>query len=130
MYIVTERKKSIRSFCHSHLSCYVSKLMGIRHSAVILHNRLISGILRGKYTQILVSRFFVKNKTDEMPKEDPLVKCIERAKAEWAYANMNFQHAVDPELIEYYIYMIKASEVKYQHLLKEAKHRGVVSLGG
>lgn len=57
--------------------------------------------------------------------ESDLLQCIHEAYTEWVSANTNFEQAVDPDMIDYFIYKIKACEVRYQYLLKEAKEKGI-----
>lgn len=54
-----------------------------------------------------------------------LMESIRSARDEWMSANNNFEYADEQGLIDYYIYVIKASEVKYEHFLKKAKEKGV-----
>ena len=51
---------------------------------------------------------------------------IEDAHAEWELACINYQQASQPDVIDYYIYMMKAAQIKYQYLLKTAKISGIV----
>lgn len=52
------------------------------------------------------------------------VERIDQAKREWLQAQLYFQHIHDPDLIEYAIYAIKAAELRYNYLLKQARfHR-------
>lgn len=57
--------------------------------------------------------------------QDDLKESIRQAKLEWVTANANFEQAVDTSMVDYYTYKIKACEVRYQYLLKEAKEKGV-----
>lgn len=54
-----------------------------------------------------------------------LLEGIKKARKEWINASMNFEMADEEGIIDYYIYSIKAYEVKYQHLLKKAKEKGI-----
>lgn len=54
-----------------------------------------------------------------------LLQSIKDARMEWLNANINFEQAVDSDMIDYYTYKIKACEVRYQYLLKEAKEKGI-----
>jgi hypothetical protein len=44
---------------------------------------------------------------------------------DWTNANLCFESAEGEGAIDFYIYCIKAYEVKYQYLLKMAKEKGV-----
>lgn len=46
---------------------------------------------------------------------------IERTKKALDNAYDNFQNVVDPDLIDSYIYEVKAVQQKYSYLLKQAK---------
>ena len=46
---------------------------------------------------------------------------IERTKKALDNAYDNFEHVVDPDLIDSYIYEVKAFQQKYSYLLKQAK---------
>ena len=54
-----------------------------------------------------------------------LVESIRLARAEWIDASRNFEFAYDKEIIDYYTYQIKASETRYQYLLKLARERSI-----
>ncbi len=64
------------------------------------------------------------DKTEEEKKRD-LFKNIMQTKEELKNANINFEHA-DPELVDYYVYKIKASQSRLDCLIKEAKEKGFV----
>lgn len=54
-----------------------------------------------------------------------LLDCIREAKDEWLEARINFEYAAEEELVDYYIYKIKACEVRYEYYLKKAKKIGL-----
>jgi len=54
-----------------------------------------------------------------------LLKSIAQAKQEWLSAASNFEQADDSDLIDYYIYKMKACQVRYNYLLKKAKELGI-----
>jgi hypothetical protein len=54
--------------------------------------------------------------------ERELRKAISFALAEWKCAELNFETADSPELVEHYTYKLKAYEVKYQYLIKQLKN--------
>jgi hypothetical protein len=60
--------------------------------------------------------------TDE---DSELLENIWNAKNEWMCANMNFEHARGPEMVDYYTYKIKACQVRYEYFLKKAKDKGL-----
>lgn len=54
-----------------------------------------------------------------------LIKSIIKAKKELESANKNYEYA-DGELIDYYLYQIKANQSKLNYLLKKAKRNGLI----
>lgn len=56
---------------------------------------------------------------------DSLVESIRLARIEWMDASRNFEFAYDKEIIDYYTYQMKASETRYQYLLKMARERKI-----
>lgn len=66
----------------------------------------------------------ILEKTDEDRKTE-LLKNIVRTREELKNTNTNFEYA-DPELIDYYVYKIKANQSKLDCLIKEAKEKGFV----
>lgn len=54
-----------------------------------------------------------------------LAEAVEIARLDWVYAKQYFDSVTEPEIIDYAIYMIKATEVKYTYLLKKAKQEGI-----
>lgn len=56
---------------------------------------------------------------------EELIENINNTLEEWVLAKKNFDFVNNEESVDYYAYKIKAYEVKYQALLKEAKQRGI-----
>lgn len=54
-----------------------------------------------------------------------LLKNIAQARQDWLSAVSNFEQAEDSDLIDYYIYKMKACQVRYNYLLKKAKESGL-----
>ena len=54
-----------------------------------------------------------------------LLENLKNAQNDFKTAVANFEFAEDPELIDYYTYKIKATQTRYQYLLKKAKERGL-----
>ena len=54
-----------------------------------------------------------------------LVECILKTKNELNIATKNFEQA-DNELIDYYLYQIKANKAKLDYLIKEVKKKGFI----
>jgi hypothetical protein len=54
-----------------------------------------------------------------------LIESIKSAQRDWLCANANFNNTSDQEIIDYYTYMIKAYQVRYEYLIKKAKEKGI-----
>ncbi len=54
-----------------------------------------------------------------------LIRCIIETREDLVNANKNFEFA-EGELIDYYLYQIKATQSKYDYLLKKAKKVGLL----
>jgi len=54
-----------------------------------------------------------------------LLKSIRQARQEWLEAVENFEQADNNELIDYFIYRMKACQIRYNYLLKVAKEMGI-----
>ena len=53
--------------------------------------------------------------------DEALLKSIDEARQEINTARSNFEYATDEYLIDAYVYKIKAAEMHYSHLLRQAK---------
>lgn len=60
----------------------------------------------------------------ELDREIELVRNIIKTKEELKKNNKNFEYA-EFDLVDYYIYQIKANQAKLDYLLKLAKSRGI-----
>ena len=69
------------------------------------------------------SPFFIKE--PENPNIE-LIKSIIKTREDLVNANKNFEFAED-ELVDYYLYQIKAIQSKYSYLLKKAKKIGILA---
>lgn len=54
-----------------------------------------------------------------------LIESIKSAQRDWICANANFNDTSDQDIIDYYTYMIKAYQVRYEYLIKKAKEKGI-----
>lgn len=54
-----------------------------------------------------------------------LIRCIIKTREDLEIANKNFEFA-ENELIDYYLYQIKAIQYKYDYLIKKAKKIGLI----
>ncbi|NSW91763.1 MAG: YaaL family protein [Firmicutes bacterium] len=57
--------------------------------------------------------------------DNTLIEDIRSAKNEWLNVDSNFQYVCENEIIDYYTYMLKAAQIKYEYYLKKAKERGL-----
>ncbi len=73
------------------------------------------------YENIRKNISFKKNDNDNIN----LISCILKTREDLITANNNYEFA-DGELIDYYLYQIKATQSKYNYLLKKAKKNGVL----
>ena len=60
----------------------------------------------------------------ELEKEMELVRNIIKTREELKQYNKNYEYA-EMELVDYYIYQIKANQAKLDYLLKMAKAKGI-----
>ncbi|HAA25444.1 MAG TPA: DUF2508 domain-containing protein [Ruminiclostridium sp.] len=56
---------------------------------------------------------------------DCLLKCLKQAREDWLTAVENFDQAENDDMIDYYIYNMKACQIRYNYLLKRAKELGL-----
>lgn len=63
-------------------------------------------------------------KNEELNKEIELIKNIIKTREELKNNNRNFEYA-NIDLVDYYIYLIKANQAKLDYLLKIAKSKGI-----
>lgn len=54
-----------------------------------------------------------------------LLENLKNAQNEFETAINNYEFAIEPELVDYYTYNIKATQTRYQYLLKKAKEQGL-----
>lgn len=66
-------------------------------------------------------KIIYREKPDQTLKDPVLLKEIEQVKLDMENAYTNFQNAVDPDLIDYYIFKSNAELKRYHFLLKQAK---------
>ena len=67
---------------------------------------------------------FSKSKTADNDTQE-LIKNLKMAQIEFETAINNYEFANEPELVDYYTYNIKATQTKYQYLLKKVKEKGL-----
>lgn len=62
----------------------------------------------------------------ELEKEEEIIRNIIRAKKDLETARRNFEYAKSNDLVDYYIYQIKANQSKLDYLIKLAKSKGII----
>lgn len=72
----------------------------------------------------MVYERYVKDSSNNLKKKQnpdiDLMSCIIKTREDLITANNNYEFA-DGDLIDYYLYQIKATQSKYNYLLKKAK---------
>ncbi|NLY44013.1 MAG: YaaL family protein [Clostridiaceae bacterium] len=68
-----------------------------------------------------VSRTIEKN----IKEKQDLLKNLRQAKRDLEIASANFEFVADKDLVDYYIYQMKAAETKYQYLIRKAKEKNI-----
>lgn len=59
-----------------------------------------------------------------------LIEVVEEARRDWLYAQHGYKTATDPDLIDYFSFLIMAYERRYIYLLKKARKEGMCYPGG
>ena len=60
----------------------------------------------------------IRNKENKI---NHIISAVENDKIEWLSAISNYEQAENEDVIDYYAYKIKACQIQYNYLLKEAK---------
>lgn len=63
--------------------------------------------------------------TEKVNEEAELIKAITDARNEWLESVANFEHAYEEDIVDYYTYKMKASEVRYSYFIKKAREIGL-----
>jgi hypothetical protein len=70
-----------------------------------------------------------KIKSDAASEEQELLHCLEKARKELDLVYLRFDEETDQDLLDSYIYEVKALQMKYQYLIKQVKEKGMVAKG-
>lgn len=62
----------------------------------------------------------------EIEKQEDLIKNIINARKDLERARINFEYAINNDLVDYYIYQIKSIQSKIDYLIKLAKKKGIM----
>ena len=65
--------------------------------------------------------------TTEMEREEELIENIIKTKKDLQAARKNFEYVDSDDLVDYYIYQIKANQAKLDYLIKLAKAKGIMA---
>ena len=89
-------------------------------------------VIKHKTEVLPILRKLMPAKSEKTAKEEEkqayiraLTECIQDAYEEWQYALKNFEDADNKDLIDYYSYRIKASQIRYEYLLRKVKEAQV-----
>jgi hypothetical protein len=74
---------------------------------------------------ITVGRAEILPVCDTAKEKKELLEAIKCARKEWMCAYSNFEYADDGEMVDYYTYKIKACQLRYNYLIRQAKEKGV-----
>lgn len=75
----------------------------------------------GIFKRLNVSKTEAVNQALKEEYYKELTDSIQDAYMEWQNALANFENAETKEMIDYYAYRIKASQIRYDYLIKKAK---------
>ena len=64
---------------------------------------------------------------NEIEKEEELILNIIKTKRDLQMARKNFEYVDSDDLVDYYIYQIKANQSKLDYLIKLAKVKGIIA---
>lgn len=76
------------------------------------------GIFKNEIERVLE---YIRGGNDEITEEEKMLRSIREAHREWLAKEEYFNHATDPDLVDFAIYDIEASKRKYIYLLKKIK---------
>jgi len=79
---------------------------------------------------ILKSIFYKEKDSRAITEEDrALLLLLQSIKTNLDAVYINFEYATDTDLIDSYIYEVKALQLKYEYIIKEIKQRGIHAQG-
>lgn len=79
---------------------------------------------------ILKSLFYKEKDSMAITEEDrALLVSLQSVKKDLDAVYINFEYATDTDLIDSYIYEVKALQLKYEYIIKEIKQRGIHAQG-
>ncbi len=69
--------------------------------------------------------YFTEEDMPRVSESGSLLESLQQARQEWLRVAENFDQAENEDMIDYYIYRMKACQVRYNYLLKKAKEMGL-----
>lgn len=73
------------------------------------------------YRRLVESRDRTKRREEAQETVLELTSAIREAWCDWQNAMINFENAESKEMVDYYTYCIKASQIRYEYLLRKVK---------
>ncbi|SET04234.1 DUF2508 family protein [Anaerobranca gottschalkii] len=70
---------------------------------------------------IKIKNYFENEQPIILEQSKSIMELVEEAKKEWLAAKEYFENVSDPDLIDYAIHSIEATEKRYNYLLKKVK---------
>jgi hypothetical protein len=87
---------------------------------------------KGSILSKLSKLFMLKEKTNYQNTKNneynELIESIKNARRDWICASSNFNYANEKETVDYYTYMMKACQIRYEYLIKKAKENEIKGL--
>jgi hypothetical protein len=84
---------------------------------------------KGSILSKLSKLFMLKEKTNYQNTKNneynELIESIKNARRDWICASSNFNYANEKETVDYYTYMMKACQIRYEYLIKKAKENEI-----
>lgn len=82
--------------------------------------------IKGKYKNLNSSLHFItKNLVSKKDENKEFIQNLKKAHWDWQKSQIFFQNVSDPDLVDYAIYKMEASRLKYIYLLKQARKKGI-----
>lgn len=75
--------------------------------------------------KVLSNKFMDINKDKDNKEEDELIVDLKKALNEWRFKEIYFENVSDSDLVDFAIYEMEASKLKYLYLLKRVRSSGI-----
>ena len=91
-----------------------------------LNTKTIKEEIKDKYKIFNNSlQTMAKNLTSKKDENRDFMQNLKKAQWDWQKSQIFFQNVSDPDLVDYAIYKMEASRLKYIYLLKQAREKGI-----